>query len=362
MNKKILIIINNLGIGGAERLVAGDINEMLRMGIDVSLVTLVPEPPKSFASVLHLKLDRFRCIHFKHFLDIPAWFKLGRFIRVSKPNLVITHLWFANTIGRIAAKIAGAKNVVSFEHNVYDTVKTGKMFFVDRCLQFLSNKIIAVSDAVKESLVRHAICESKIEVLCNGIDTKPFSVTCDRLKIRREYGVPENVFLYLFIGRLIHQKAVDILIEAFKRIETDACLLIVGQGKDRDMLEELVKKLGLQKRVIFAGIRNDVPQLLMSSDCFVLPSRHEGLPMVLIEALAAGAATIVSDFASAGEVVTHEKNGLILPREDVDALAHAMMRIKNDANLRESLILESKRSAERFSISNHVEALARYIT
>ena len=361
MNKKVLIIINNLGIGGAERMVVDDINEMLRTGVDVSLITLTPEPIKSFVTGLHLKQDRFQCISFKHFFDIFSWFKLVLSIRVLKPDLVVTHLWFANTIGRITSKIAGARNVIAFEQNVYDTVKTRKMFFVDWCLQFLSTKIIAVSKAVKKSLVRHSIREARIDVIYNSVDLSIFKTTSISSQIRKEYDIPANAFLFLYIGRLIHQKAVDILIKAFKEVDTKAYLLIVGQGEDRGILEQEVKRNGLEKRVIFAGVRNDIPGLFLSSDCFVLPSRYEGLPLVLIEALAAGIAIIVSDFEAAQEVITHKENGLIVPREDVEALAQAMIQISEDNTLRENLAMEAKKSAKRFSIINHAHAIMCYV-
>lgn len=361
MNKKILTIINNLGVGGAERLVVGDVNEMLRTGVNAMLITLKPEPQKSFAAELHLAEDEFYCIPFRRFFDVYSWFKLVRVIRAFKPDLVITQLWFANTIGRIAGRIAGAKNIISFEQNVYDAVKTRKMFFVDWCLQFLSTKIVAVSETVKKSLARHHIRELKIDVLHNSIELSRFRDFHGRTRVREEFNIPERAFLFLFIGRLIHQKAVDVLIEAFKGIETESYLLIVGQGNERDALEERVKRNGLEERVIFAGVRSDIPSLLLSSDCFILPSRYEGLPVVLIEALTAGKAIIVSDFESAGEIIIHEKNGLIFPREDVRALAQAMLRVRDDETLRSTLSVEAKKTSERFSISNHVQAILRYV-
>ena len=296
MNKKIIIIINNLGVGGAERVVVDDINEMLRLGIDVTLITLRPEPLKSFITELRLQPNNFLCIPFKHFCDIPAWVRVVRSIRKAKPNLVITQLWFSNTIGRIASRMAGVKNIISFEQNIYDTLKTRKMFFVDRCLQFLSFRIVAVSKAVKKSLVQHSIQETKIDIIYNSIDPRKFVTHGDSSKLRTEYSIPEAAFLFIFVGRLIHQKAVDILIEAFEKIDPTAYLLIVGQGVSREILERKAKEGGLGKRVIFTGVRTDIPQLLSWSDCFVLPSRYEGLPLVLVEALAAGIAVIGSDF------------------------------------------------------------------
>jgi glycosyltransferase involved in cell wall biosynthesis len=361
MNKKILIIINNLGVGGAERLVVGDINEMIRIGIEVTLITLKSEPQRSFVTELQLKQNKFHCIPFEHLFDVPAWFGIVRSIVEFKPNLVITHLWFANAIGRIAARVAGIKSVISFEQNIYDTVKTNKMFFIDWCLQFFSTKIIAVSEAVKKSLLRHHIQEKKIDVLYNSIDLSKFAVLNNNSDIKKEYNLPEETFLYIFVGRLIYQKAVDILIEAFKKTGTDSHLIIVGQGKDLDVLKHQAEKNNLEERVIFAGVRSDIPQLLLSADCFILPSRYEGLPLVLIEALASGISIIVSDFEAAKEVIVHEKNGLIVSKENIEALAQAMRRIKNDNTLRSYLSLEAKKTAERFSISKHVSAILQYI-
>jgi glycosyltransferase involved in cell wall biosynthesis len=361
MPANIVIIINNLGIGGAERLVVGDVNEMLKIGINVRLITLKPESKSSFIGSLNLEKEKFHCVPFPNLFDIKSWLKLVQIIKSTEPDLVVTHLWFANTIGRIAARIAGVKSIISFEQNVYDDIKTKKMFFVDWCLQFLSMKIIAVSNAVKKSLIKHGIKESRIDVLYNSIDLKVFETTDKIGEIRKEFNIPEDSFLYIFVGRLIHQKAVDILLDSFIATDSDAYLLIVGKGPDREELELKVSSSGLKEKIIFTGVRNDTSSLLLSADCFILPSRYEGLPLVLIEALAAGLPIIVSDFEASKEVIIHEKNGLIVPREDVKALALGMTRIKEDGELRARLALEAKITATRFSISNHVRDILRYI-
>jgi glycosyltransferase involved in cell wall biosynthesis len=99
---------------------------------------------------------------------------------------------------------------------------------------------------------------------------------------------------------------------------------------------------------------------LLASDCFVLPSRYEGLPLVLTEACAAGKPIVVSDFDAAKEVIVSEENGLVVPREDSEALAAAMNRIIQDESLRTKLSSAAKKTSEQFSISNHVRAILRY--
>ncbi len=360
MNKKILIIINNLGIGGAERLVVDDINEMLRIGVDVSLITLAPEPQKSFYNELKLPPEQRVCVPFGSFFNIFSWIKLLHAIRRLKPAMVITQLWYANTIGRIAARCVGVPIVLTFEQNVYDTVKTKKMFFVDWLLQNLSTKIIAVSQTVKKSLVAHSIKKSKIDVLYNSVDVSKFEVLNNIFNIKKEFHISDSAFVFVFIGRLIHQKAVDVLIRAFKTVSEDSHLIIVGQGREREKLENLVSKTDITSRVTFVGIRNDIPQLLLASGCFVLPSRYEGLPLVLAEACAAGVPIIVSDFEAAQEVIINEVNGLIVPREDSEKLATAMNRIVKDESLRVKLAAGAKKTSDQFSISHHVRAILRY--
>ncbi len=340
-------------------MVLSDINEMLRIGVDVEIVTLRPEPEKTFTCQLRLEKDKCHQVVFKSLFDIFSWFSLVRKMRIFGPDLLVTHLWFANTVGRMAGKISGVKKIISFEQNVYDNVKTKKMFFADRFLQGLSTKIIAVSEAVKRSLMRHGIRENNIDVLYNSIDLEPFQ-NSTAANIRQEYGIPENAFIYICIGRLIHQKAVDVLIDAFAKVVGNSYLLLVGQGKDREMLERRAKERGVGERVIFAGVRSDVSEILAASDCFVLASRYEGLPLVITEALAAGMAIIVSDFEAAFEVIDHNKSGLVVPKEDVGALARAMDEVRNDNELKTRLERGAKVASTRFSVSEHVLAILQY--
>jgi len=341
---KLAIVINNLGMGGAERLVIDDIHELMRRGQEVDLITLKPEPSgRSQSGRLHLDKQH------QHLLSFVG---LLKYLRRAQPDAVITHLWYSNALGRVAAKFAGIKTVISFEHNVYDSLKTWKMFLVDRLLQGCSTKVVAVSESVKRSLIRHGIKESRIVVIKNGVDTKPY-----RRVLQSKLDGNHRDFTFIFIGRLIPQKGVDILLTSFSKMKSKAKLLIVGEGKDRKSLDEQAQRLNLSDCVEFLGIRQDIPELLSTSDCFVLPSRYEGLPMVLLEALAAGKPAITSDFESARDVIDEGKNGLIVPREDATALTDAMDKVVRDPALFETLKIGANQGQDAFSIQRHVDAL-----
>ena len=175
----ILFCINKLGsgsgLGGAERLVVDDINEMLRRGYSVHLLTLKNESKFSLANELKLDKKYWKTIDFS-LLNIFDWLKIYKYIKDEKSDIVFTHLWFSNTIMRIICKMAGLKNVISFEHNIYDKIKTEKMYGVDRFLQKWCKKIVAVSSAVKESLILHGIKEDRITVIHNGIDISKYNI------------------------------------------------------------------------------------------------------------------------------------------------------------------------------------------
>ena len=352
---KTAIIINNLIACGAERLALDEMNEMHRRGIPVSLITLRPEKTgNTFMPLCELPITARHSIHFSSVADIRAWVRLVRLLRLEKYDTVITHLWFANTIGRIAARIASVKRILSFEHNVYDDVKSWKQFIADRILQRLSHRIIAVSDAVRTSLIAHGINARSIVVIPNGIDLK-----------RYRKATPASIntggkFSYLFAGRLIKQKAVDVLLAAFARLD-DGLLLIAGDGIDRTALEKQASELGVEERVRFLGVRDDIPALMKTAGCFVLPSRWEGMGIVLIEALASGCPVIAADFSAARGVLKDGTTGLIVPVEDAAALSASMLKVASDPLLRRKLSDAGAKDAERFSIATHIDRLLEYI-
>ncbi len=356
---RIAVIINNLGFGGAERLAVDEVNELYRRGVPVVLITLRPERKAgSFTDLCILPTEQRRYIPIHSVYDVRGYVVLASFLHREKFSVVVSHLWFANAIARAAAFLARIPVRISFEHNVYDNVKTKRQFFLDRILQRLSTRIVAVSQAVRESLIIHNIDARRIVVIENGIDLNRFHDVVPS-NVRREKNLGDT-FLFLFVGRLIHQKGVDILLNAFARV-ADAHLLIAGDGVERAALEERSHALGIDSRVTFLGARDDIPALMKTVDCFVLPSRWEGVGIVLFEAMASGLPIIVSDFGAAREVVNDGVSGLIVPIGDVDSLVRAMNRMNTDPQLRFRLLHAGETEITRFSITRHVDTLLRSV-
>ncbi len=360
----IILLINRFAFGGAEQLVVDTVNELHARGIDVRVVTVRKEGAHSMIGDLHIPPERIISVPFRSLFDISAYAALIRLVRRTQPSTIMMHLWFANSVGRIAIlcmRVLGRfPTIITFEENVYDAVKSKRQYFLDRLLQGVSDTIVAVSPSVKDSLQKHGINQKRVVVLLNAIDTKQLSpVPGEREVMRESLGIPSDEFVYLFIGRLIHQKGADIMLRAFAEIQ-GARLLIIGDGVDRAGLEALAADLGITAHVSFLGARRDLRHLFAASDCFVMPSRWEGFSIVLLQALAGGLPVVATDYGSVRDVIREGQSGIIVPVDDVTALADAFSRVRAEPELRERICLGAKEDIQRFSIEPHVDTLLRY--
>lgn len=355
--KKIVFMINALSIGGAQRLVVDDINECLRRGFEVFLVTLEPERDESLRGDCQLDERRWRKIYFRNSHDFKGWKNLLAFLKMEKPDVVITHLWFANNVGRVSAFLSGVKKVLAFEHSVYDKVKSRKQFFIDWVLQYASTKVISVSSSVRKSLLRHGIDSRRIAVIPNGLELGKFkNPQCDSTD---KLPLPQS-FIFVFIGRLITAKALDVLIKALSLVPK-GFLLVVGDGPERGKLEALAYAQGVLNRMLFTGSRSDIACILKRSDCLVLPSRREGFGLVLLEAMASSVPVIASDFKAAQEIIEDHTTGLLVTAENPSTLAESMQEIMENKELRTELVKNGIKRVNDFSIGRHIESMLDYI-
>jgi glycosyltransferase involved in cell wall biosynthesis len=187
----------------------------------------------------------------------------------------------------------------------------------------------------------------RILVIHNGVDVRSFSLP--RGAFRRSEGIPAECTVITTVGRLDTQKGLPYLLEAAELVtrgHPEVRFLVVGEGPRRGDLVRHRDRLGLTERVWFLGFRTDVPQILADSDVFVLPSLWEGLPIALLEAMAAGLPVVATDVPGVTEVVTDGETGLVVPGKDVGALAGALSRLLDDPDLRLGLARAGRRKVE----------------
>ena len=262
--------------------------------------------------------------------DLGRLRRLRAALRRLAPDVLHTVLWSGNCYGRMAALGLGIPVVIAAERNVI--ARPAWQVAVERVLDRSTDAYLVNSGAVADGLVTHErLPAAKIRVVHNGIDLTrlpPFSL--DRVAARRTAGFDPQRRLVAQVGRLTAQKDYPTFLAAAARVAVevaDVDFLVVGEGELRSELEAEVGRLDLGGRVRFLGLRHDVPALLGAVDVLVLTSRYEGLPNVVIEAMATGAVAVATDVGGVRELLVSGETGFIVPPGDAQAVADAVLAV-----------------------------------
>jgi len=260
-------------------------------------------------------------------------FKLARYLKKSKIKILHLHNPTALFYGTLAGKIAGTPCIIYTEHG-RDFSSSIKVKIANSLLCKMVDKIVVVAECGKRYLVKHeGVNEKKIIKIYNGIDSKKFGTRQEVALIRRELGITDDQSVIGMVARLDPIKNHACLIKAMKTVAAGlptAVLLVIGDGSIRTELENMTADLGLQDHVKFLGARSDIPELLSVLDVFVLSSFSEGLSLTLIEACAAARPIVATDVGGNAENVEHESNGLLVPSDQPEVMARAILEILID--------------------------------
>lgn len=285
---RVLHIITGLGLGGAEHQL---VLQVRHLPIQCEVATLTN--PGIVASQLRAQGVRVHELNMRGNRDIAVLPRMVRLIRRRRYDIVHTHLYRAGIYGRIAARLARVSAVVATEHSLGEhsiegrpkTPGVRRLYLVT---ERLGSTTIAVSDAVEARLRRWGVPSSRISIIPNAIDASAFAFDMQRrIEARRLLGLAREDFVVGAVGRLVPSKRFDLLIKAFAK-NRQGRLLIVGDGSQRGTLQRIAEELDVSSRVIFAGPRNDVPELLSAIDVFAAPSTEETFGLGVLEALASG--------------------------------------------------------------------------
>lgn len=364
---RVLSVIESLGRGGAERLLVTLDRAFDRARIHHTVVHLFAP------DLLREELERrgTRVID----LALPGPEALPRAVRAlaavlkrERPHVVHTHLFSANVAGRLAS--FGRVPVVTTLHNpdYGSDAGAGWRFwvraFLDRASGHLvPSRILAVSEHVRDDFQSH-MGFGDIALLPNVVDVAELSARAsalDRTSVRRDLGIAPDAWVVLNVGRLHPQKGQDVLIRGFAEahgILPQSRLVIVGAGGEENALRRLADDLGVHPAVRFAGSVPDVMPWLVAADVFAFPSRFEAFGIALLEAMAVGLPSIVSDIPGLLEVTTRDAS-VVLPSEDPGAWAKALVDLYESRVRARRLGEEARVRARSFDVGPAARALER---
>ncbi|MBI3899530.1 MAG: glycosyltransferase [Gammaproteobacteria bacterium] len=286
--------------------------------------------------------------------DISLVWRLARWLRANRISVVHTHLFTADTWGRLAARVAGVRPVFTTVHST-NQWKSKLYRWVDRVLARITTRVIACSEEVGEVLVRQdRLPTARVQVVRNGIALERFAGASAE-GVRAEFGVDRGCPLIALVGRFHPAKGHPDLIAALAQLRQRNIAyrcLFVGEGELQAELAAEVKRQGLDQQVIFTGQRRDIPRLLAATDVLLLPSRWEGLPMILLEGMAMGCTVIATKVGGIPDVITDNKDGLLIAPADVAGLTETLQRALNDAPLRARLGAAARETIrQRYSVT-----------
>lgn len=291
-------------------------------------VVAVSPGPGAFVDLLRQEGIEVELIDLSRTFHVREALRLRRLLRRHRA-LLHTHTQLTgNILGRIAARLAGSP-VLSHMHieNYFRPVRAVAAVHrtLDNWTARLCARILVVSEATRRELLRQGYPAERMEVVHNGIADPP-QLEHD---LRAGLGVPAGVPLVGAVGRLCAVKGQRELIEAAARLSEDVHVVLVGKdleqaGAYERLLRAEAERLGIADRVVFTGYRSDVGALLQSLDVFVLPSWTEGLPLVVLEAMAAGVPVVATRVGGTPELVADGESGFLVEPRDVDGLAQAI--------------------------------------
>lgn len=356
----VCLVITDLNVGGAEKALVNLAIGLPKALWKVSVINLGGEEP--LAEVLRADGLEVRCLAVSKRKPVQAVRKMARAMQELRPQVVQSFMFHANVAGRLGARLARVPWVIG-GLRVAEHQKAWHLT-LDRFTARLSLGSVCVSEGVRRfSQTYGGLKSDRLCVIPNGVDVRPF----DQAKAldRKELGLPDEASVSLFIGRLDAQKGLPFLLDAAEAVAAqrpDWHLVMMGrEGSESEWFHSRVGQSEiLRKHVHWLGFRSDVGVLLKMSDVLVLPSLWEGMPNVVLEAMAANRAVIGTDVEGTNELVLPGKTGWIVPPENAPALAEAIGEsITNPAQTRRFGASGRARVEAHYTLDRTVEAYDR---
>jgi glycosyltransferase involved in cell wall biosynthesis len=341
---RVLHVIQEMRTGGAERVVVSLARGAQASGHAVAIASAPGELLEELDGIEHFPLPLLG----RRPSAVPgAALRLRRVLRKWQPHIVHCHNPGMAIVTSLATLRGRMPKALVSVHGVPDEdwPRTAKV------LRLTGLPVVACGPGVEVALAEHGLRAAA--TIWNGVSSAP--PPADRAELERTWRIPPGNRLVLAVGRLVPAKNHALAIQALAEVD-DVTLVIVGEGPLRDELEDEARRAGVYDRVVFAGLRPDARALIGAADAVVVSSRSEGLPMVVLEALAAGTPVVATAVRGVREILEDEQNALLIPPGDPVRLANAIQRVVSDERLAGRLADTGRRLAGEHTEETMVDA------
>jgi glycosyltransferase involved in cell wall biosynthesis len=326
---RVLLLSTSMGMGGADKQLLLAAREMRGRGHEVLIVSLTPLGPMGAEArsvgIATESLEVRRGVP-----DPRGLLRLIRLVRAWRPDVLHSHMIHANLLARVLRLFVPVPAMISTIHNIFEGGPLRMAAY--RLTNGLVDHMTIVSQAAADRFITDRIVPRELlKVIPNGVDVDRFSdlPAGTRAAVRRSLGL-EDQFIWLAVGRFQPAKDYASMLRGFAKVRErypEGILLLAGTGPLQDETKALAGTLGLGDSVRFLGVRQDVPELMSAADGYVMSSAWEGMPIVLLEAAAAGLPIVATLAGGNPEVLSAEESGFLVPPRDSEALGHAMLRL-----------------------------------
>ena len=358
-------IINSLRPGGVEQLVVNLLRYHDRsLYFPVCICSRAPSGSHLEAAVQRMGVPLYFLEVIERRLHWVRDPKLDTLFKKYRPTIVHTHLdgimyAFVLTMKyRTPVRVHTLHNIAQQEMGMGPSQRVRLLAFRYRIGSFVPVVIAQEVARTFETLYGYR----NPPLILNGIPVQNFTPNPTiRARMRQSLQCDASSVIFVHIGRFFYQKNHELLVNAFAQLQSQLRvpveLWLVGDGELRETIQQQVHALGLQSRVRFLGVRSDIPDLLRAADVFVFPSRWEGNPLSVMEAMAAGLPVVATAVGGVPELVEDGVSGILVPNEDLEGLTAAMLRMVQHPDLREQMGRAARcRAVERFDIQQTVRA------
>ncbi|HFU4077947.1 TPA: glycosyltransferase [Streptococcus suis] len=359
---KVLHIINNLGSGGAEKLLEDFIPLMNKMeNVEADILLLTDEKNVFYDSLINkgVKVD---VVKYRNMYDIRNIFEIKKHIVDGDYDIVHTHTFPTQYWVALSRMFIENKKVkfITTEHSTHNRRREKFYFrYIDKLIYSQYDSIISITEKTRDNLIdwidpKHKKIDKHV-VIENGVDIAKIKAALPYKKNELINGITENTKLICMVGRFSEAKDQPTLIRAVSKLSRDIHLILVGEGPLISDNKKFAEELGISDRVHFLGFRQDIPRILKTVDIVVLSSHWEGLSLASIEGLASGKPFIASKVPGLEEIV--EGHGVLFEKGNYNQLCEIITSLLNDSKIYNETAKSCVQQSKKYEIKNTVISL-----